>query len=75
LPDSAIAVAVQGTGNHRVGGDHDVAVHNAPAEGAACMPSAAALDLLVSVPVLVASFIGPVARRESSWRCASARVR
>ena len=33
----------------------------APTPGAACTPDPAALDLLVTVPILVATFVGPLA--------------
>lgn len=57
----AIAVAVHGTWNAIASEAITTLLCNAPAEGAACMPAPRLLDLLVSVPVLVASFIGPVA--------------
>jgi hypothetical protein len=33
----------------------------APAPGAACTPAPAPLDLLVTVPIIVATFVGPLA--------------
>jgi len=57
----AIAVAVHGTWNAVASEAITTLLCNAPAEGAACTPTPRLLDLLVSVPVLVASFIGPVA--------------
>ena len=55
-----IAVAVHGTWNAVASTAITSLLCNAPAEGAACAPAPQPLDLLISVPVLVAAFVGPL---------------
>jgi len=57
----ATAVAVHGIWNAIASEAITTVLCNAPLEGAACAPAPRLVDLLVSVPVLVAAFIGPVA--------------
>lgn len=57
----AVAVAVHGAWNALASTAITTLLCNAPAQGAACAPAPRLLDLLVSVPVLVAAFIGPLA--------------
>ncbi len=57
----AIAVAAHGAWNALASPAITTLLCNAPAESAACAPAPRLLDLLVSVPVLVAAFTGPLA--------------
>ena len=57
----AIAVAVHGIWNTVVSTAITSVLCNAPADGAPCAPAPHMFDLLVSVPMLIAAFIGPLA--------------
>jgi RsiW-degrading membrane proteinase PrsW (M82 family) len=56
-----VAVAVHGTWNAVASSAITSLLCNAPADGAACAPAPRPFDLLVSVPMLIAAFIGPLA--------------
>jgi RsiW-degrading membrane proteinase PrsW (M82 family) len=57
----ALAVAVHGVWNAVASEAITTVLCNAPQPGAACAPEPRMLDLLISVPLLIAIFIGPVA--------------
>jgi len=57
----AIAVSVHGAWNAVASTAITSLLCSAPADGAPCAPAPRPLDLLVSVPILIAAFIGPLA--------------
>jgi len=61
LSGIVVAVAVHAAWNGLASPAINTILCNAPSEGAACAPAPTLVALLVSVPVLVGSFIGPVA--------------